>query len=169
MNKDLLAEEMCCDTSSSDIAFIKRTKAIIKQYTDLIKTEKENGRKRVPYRRTLFVNCCLGLLFIPRMKVYDDALFNSPAKDWGIDTSGFRKAKGEYRDILLKDLIRHLRNSLSHDKFNCIYNQQQVLTRLSFEDYGGIEGKGPLTFSGQMKYKDFETLVSLMADYTLEK
>lgn len=167
MKNNEACDECFCDVASNEYAFIKRTNELLKQYDLLVAAEKIKYPHIKFYSRTLFINCCLGLLLIPREKIYKDKYLNNRASEWGINTSDFRREKGKYEDILMKDLLRHIRNSLSHGKFICNYNSRKVLTSLHFEDY--VDGKGRLSFSGTMSYKDFEAFVKLLAGYTMEK
>ena len=148
-----------------DLAFAERTQKLLRQYKRLIKVEKEIGHKRVSYSRTLFLNCCIGLLFIPRERIYEDTSLNKPAKDWGINTSSITDGRVTNEGISAKQLIRHLRNSLAHGHFKCIYNKQHVLVSIIFEDHNY---NGKLSFYGKMSYKDFEKFVISLANYTLE-
>lgn len=151
-------------TSSDDYAFIQRTLYLLQQYKELINNSHLRGQKIVSYSRTLFVNCCIGLLFIPRERLKDDTLFNSPVREWGIDPAQFNVPGAPHKELMANDLIRHLRNALGHDHFDCLY-QENMLSRISFKDY---DRNGKITFSGSMTYKDFELLVGLLAGYTLE-
>lgn len=150
---------------SDDWAFTERTHKLLKQYKRLIKAEKERGHKRVSYSRTLFLNCCIGMLFIPRERVYEDTSLNKPAKEWGINTSSFTDGYVTNEGISAKQLIRHLRNSIAHGHFKCIYNKQHVLISIIFEDHNH---NGELSFYGKMSYKAFEKFVILLANYALE-
>lgn len=161
--------EECCDTSRNDIAFIKRTLSLIKQYEQLVQTQKETGRRCVSYSRTLFMNCCLGLLVIPREKIYGDPLFSSPAREWGISTASFLTYEGDPNNIPLNELIRHFRNALVHNHVKYHYNSKKVLTRITFEDYKKKDEVEKLTFKGSISFKFFEILVELLAKYTIER
>ena len=157
---------VCCDISGDVFAFIRRTQLLINQYRNLIKAKNSVGNKYVSYSRTLFINCCLGLLFIPRERSSKDVLFKTQVNSWGIETSSFWLPKGSVEELTVEELIRHMRNSLAHGRFFCHYNKRNVLTRISFKDcYPETED---LSFSGEMSYKTFETFVGLLADYTLD-
>lgn len=153
-----------CDASNNNEAFISRTLQAIKQYKSLVNSNRTKGQKIPSYNRTLFVNCCLSLLFIPRDTIYDDELFNTPAGNWGIKTRGIFECNNQPDQIPVKDLVRHLRNSLAHSRMEFNYDGRKVLQSIHFKDYK----KDKLTFDATINYKDFEALVTLLAENTLE-
>lgn len=162
---DNIELESPCDTGSDDLAFVNRTRELVKQYMMFVHSERDAGRKIISYSRTLFVNCCMGLLIIPKTRLKrDDMLFSQQAEKWGIDVSRF-----EYREkkLKMKDLVTHLRNSLAHNHAEFIFNKKREMESIRFSDYEDDDCE-KMTFRGELSYKDFETLVYLLADYILE-
>lgn len=157
IEQDIINEE-CCDTSSNDKAFIRRTKQLLKQYRYFVDTERAQGRKCTSYSRTLFMNCCLGLLFIPQTKLWGTPYFSTPVKDIGIDTSSFNIPGEKTEDLQLGGLLKHLRNALAHNHVTYHYNKRSDMTGVHFEDYSGKNNER-LTFSGDMTYNTLEKLV----------
>ena len=84
--------------------FIARTKVLLERNSD---TE---------YDVTLFINCLLGLLIIPKernKKVIDDSLFSSDL----IRRITECISKDTYSDHNMSQIIRHVRNSFVHGNF----------------------------------------------------
>jgi hypothetical protein len=118
--------------------FIFRTKMIIKQYDDYF--EDKSGKEK--YDVTLFLNALVGLLILPQQFWFDflhDELVSK--KDWGIDPShiGFIK-RNEKKSV--KNVARHLRNSISHYRFKAFANSKKDIHQIDFED----EFRGKRTF-----------------------
>lgn len=69
-----------------DIVFIKNTLEALKQY------EQFKGELEQSYARTLFINACIGLLFIPRSNsIYNKLPDEIVSKEkWGIDANDIK-------------------------------------------------------------------------------
>lgn len=109
--------------------FINRTKLIVEQYEklDIPKVEK--------FEVTLLLNCLVGLLILPQQNWFDRLptdIINQ--KEWGIKEEHISFIKrGETKNV--KDVARHLRNSIAHYKFRAFENKSQDISRIKFEDY----------------------------------
>lgn len=82
--------------------FLERTLSIVENY---------NGE----YEVTNLINCCLGLIIIPKQRLIDtlpDYTFSDNDKTFKIDKSNLKLIKN--RDFSLKNVLRQIRNGLTH-------------------------------------------------------
>ncbi len=108
--------------------FIDRTKAIIKQYDSLEPDDKK-------FEVTLFINCLFGLLILPQQHWFNmlpEELLNT--EKWGIDEGDIIFIKsGEEKNV--KNIARHLRNSISHYRIKVFNNTSNEIKSMKFEDF----------------------------------
>ncbi len=120
--------------------FVKRTKIILAQYDSASFTEK--------YEVTLLLNCVVGLLILPQQHWLNDLpndIINE--KEWGIDPSTIIFIKdGETKSV--DNIVRHLRNSVSHYRFTAFKNNNSEISAINFQDFAG-------------KFKSFESTISV--------
>ena len=109
--------------------FIERTKAIIKQYDDcqISATDK--------FEVTLLLNCLVGLLILPQQHWFEylptDLISQ---KDWGIEENHILFIhKEELKNV--KNIARHLRNSISHYNFQAFGNSNEPINEIEFKDF----------------------------------
>jgi hypothetical protein len=103
--------------------FIKRTKKIVEEYQQ----DKEI---------TLLINCMLGLLVFIKEQ-YPPKIPSDKYTDWGLTKDSIKtclKKKGVKSDKI-KDVIRHLRNAVSHGYFDVITERKNEITHIEFTDY----------------------------------
>jgi hypothetical protein len=128
--------------------FIERTIEIINDYKGNLST-------------TLLVNCMLGLLVVPK-ETYSDSIFHGDYTDtdWGIKKNSISKCqtvRGN-ESTKSKELIRHLRNAVSHGRFEVTSEQGKYITHIEFKDYptsGQIEENFKAKFSVRQELKPF--------------
>ena len=109
--------------------FIYRTKMIIEQYENLEIPKNEK------FEVTLLLNCLVGLLILPQ-QVWYDGLPDTTLKEenWGIKEEDILFIKnGEAKNI--KNISRHLRNSVSHYRFKAFDNESKEISHIKFEDF----------------------------------
>lgn len=114
---------------NQEFDFVNRTKAIIEQY------EKIELSKAEKFEVTLLLNCLVGLLILPQQNWFDNLPTDIISqKEWGINDKhiSFIKA-GETKNV--KDIARHLRNSISHYRFRAFDNKSNEISSIKFEDY----------------------------------
>jgi len=134
----------------TDKDFIDRTKKIITQY------ESQNF-EHLPFKKfekTLFINCLIGLLIYPKekwFKLIPEDPINKPT--WGISEQNITEMS-EVKN--LKDLVRHLRNSISHNHFKIISNNNTDITNIEFEDYNY---QGDRTLKAAFPINDFQVFI----------
>ncbi|MGM5631322.1 HEPN family nuclease [Apibacter raozihei] len=106
--------------------FITRTRKILEQYNSL-----NLGNEK--YEITLFMNCLVGLLIIPQQHWYDKLPTNSiERKDWGIAKEDIIKIAKE--DYSVKNVARHLRNSISHYHLKACESKGEISSFI-FKDF----------------------------------
>jgi len=102
-----------------EIDFIRRTYEILHGY-------------RGKYNVTLLINCCIGLLILPKEK-WDK---NLPIGDinqneWGISPNDIKIAT----DYKINEVVRHLRNSIAHYRYTFSYDStNKKITEITFKD-----------------------------------
>lgn len=107
--------------------FIQRTKKIIEQY-DSIHFENSNEK----FEKTLFINCLLGLLIIPQQYWFDNLPDTKTNNSWGILESEINFIVEDNKSV--KNITRHLRNSISHYTFQIIANKSNEIEKIKFTD-----------------------------------
>ena len=108
---------------SSDFAL--RTKTLIEEYQG-------------DYEVTLLVNCCLGLLVVPKerdfQKIPDDMIPVS-GELWGLSRTSINVACQEC-GYSLRDVIRKIRNGICHFKIKTIPDENNQIDFLEIKDSG---------------------------------
>lgn len=93
-----------------DIDFIQRTLEIIDQYEDI--------RKHFPsekqYNHTLFINCMVGLIILPKEKTYSRIPTEKIHLQKILDERGIRKSRFNEGIRDTQQLFRRLRNAIAH-------------------------------------------------------
>ncbi len=135
--------------------FVERTKRILEQYDSLTIPEKDK------FEVTLLLNCLVGLLILPQQNWYD----NLPSeiisqKEWGITPEHISFIKrGETKNI--KDISRHLRNSVAHYRFKAFDNSSNKISRIKFEDF---EQSGNKTFEALIPLANLRQFTNRLSD-----
>ena len=145
---------------AKDIVFIKNTLEVLKQY------EQFKGELGQSYARTLFINACIGLLFIPRSNsIYDKLPDEIVSKEkWGIDADDIKICTPKRT---VKQVARHLRNSIGHNcfEYDCPLCVSKPIEKISFKD---LSPNSQLTFQATLKFKDFSCFVLKIANSAME-
>lgn len=103
--------------------FAQRTKAIIEQYSG-------------EYEVTLLVNCCLGLLVVPKEididKIPDETIPEN-GEFWGLsrDSVTVKCSECGYK---LRDVIRRIRNGICHFNITSIPDDKRQIQFLEIKD-----------------------------------
>ena len=107
--------------------FINRTKKIIKQYHAIQENEK--------YEVTLLLNSFVGLLILPQQYWYDHLPETSlNEKEWGISQEMIKFIQKD-EIINVKNVVRHLRNAISHYHFHAFGDDNKNISHIKFEDF----------------------------------
>ena len=138
----------------SNREFIVRTNKGLEQYENIKKT------LECSYSRTLFINCCVGLLLLSKEIAYKQ-LPNSKKSmiDWGIKIDKNDNKIGKcLPHISPKQITRHLRNSISHGNFDFAVEDglSIPINHINFEDY---DVNGNLTFQALIPFSEFQAFV----------
>ena len=138
--------------------FVLRTQKIIGQYNSLSIKNK--------YEVTLLLNCFVGLLILPQQAWYEslpDELIS--LQKWGISPNQIVFIKdSETKSI--KNITRHLRNSISHYRFEVFSNVNKKISELKFNDYDLNEVK---TFEATLSIKIISSFLKIFSTYILDK
>lgn len=138
----------------SNKEFILRTIRVLGQYEDV------KNQLDCSYSRTLFINCCVGLLLLSKEIAYKQ-LPNSKRSmiDWGIKIDkNDKKIVKCLPHISPKQITRHLRNSISHGNFYFAVEDglSIPINHINFEDY---DVNGNLTFQALIPFNEFQAFV----------
>ena len=164
MNRNDIKNYKAMSNYQNRIDFISRTQNILTQYeTDC------------SYEKTLFLNCCVGLLIMPQQCADHDENISVDGwvdyENWGIDTD--RIEVNEHRKGTDKNSIEniayHIRNSMCHYRFDVMgCNTEKIKTiRLTDIRYDGKQEVK--TFSLELSFDDFRKFVLKYADQLKEK
>jgi hypothetical protein len=140
---------------NQEFDFVDRTRKIIEQY------DKSAIPKKDKFEVTLFLNCLIGLLILPQQYWYDDLPTEIISqKEWGISPEHISLMKqGETKNI--KDISRHLRNSISHYRFKAFENSSAEISRIQFED---IDQSGNKTFEATIPLGNLRQFVIKLSE-----
>ncbi len=142
-----------------DIVFIKNTLKVLDQYKQF------KGELKQSYARTLFINVCIGLLFIPRSNsIYHKLPDEIVSKEkWGIEADDIKIC---IPDRTIKDVVKHLRNSIGHNRFeyDCSLYESKTIEKITFEDFD----RKKRTFQAILKFEDFSNFVLKIAKFAVE-
>ncbi len=109
--------------------FINRTKKIIEQY------DKMELPKEEKFEVTLLLNCLVGLLILPQQYWFKSLPTSIITQmEWGISEEQICFIKnGEQKNV--KNIARHLRNSIAHYKFKHFGSESTEISSIKFVDY----------------------------------
>ena len=99
--------------NQQEFDFITRTKKIIEQYKNCELDEK--------FEVTLLINCCVGLLMVPQQHWYESLPSHIVSEEWGITQADISISTNEKN---IANVARHLRNSISHYRFEQYGNSE---------------------------------------------
>lgn len=139
--------------------FIIRTKKLIEQYENLQIAEKDK------FEVTLLLNCLVGLLILPQQNWFNNLPKDLISeKEWGIAPHHISSIKeGEPKNV--ENVARHLRNSVSHYRFNAFDNSSNKISRIKFEDFNS-NGK---TFEALIPIKNLRDFTNKFTVYLERK
>lgn len=141
--------------------FICRTLELLKQYETCCGT--------VKYEDTLFLNLCVGLLIMPQQtyfyqfKVLEHTIVDKI--NWGINA--YNIDTGE-KDVF--NIIKHIRNSISHKRFKLVSENSSEITHIIVKDKGRDKSTNKIiqTFEGKFPITDFKNFVINITEYALK-
>ena len=141
------------------IDFISRTRQILVQYEHNCNSEK-----------TLFMNCCVGLLIMPQQCADHDKNISVDGlvdyENWGIDTT--KITANEHRKGVDKNSIEniayHIRNSICHYRFDIMNCNVENIENIHIMDKSGDDVNAPITFDLELSFDDFSLYVSVIKE-----
>ena len=95
------------------------------------------NRTKEKYDSTLLLNCCVGLLVLPQ-QLWFDLLTQEPlvTGNWGVKDSDISLlGRNNRKDKTVQNLAYHLRNSISHIRFQAFSDSNNDIDRIIFKDY----------------------------------
>lgn len=141
--------------------FVNRTKEILKQYKQFIEKVPEKDR----FECTLLLNCCVGLLVVPKEEwsnyLPDDLVSE---KEWGLKPEHIPQIQGGKKQI--KEIVTHLRNSVSHYEFTVIGNSNGDISRVDFKDFNR---QGTTTFEATIPVSNLRVFLDKFSEFMLHK
>lgn len=138
--------------------FICRTLKLLKQY--------ETCCGIVKYEDTLFLNLCVGLLIMPQQTYFDQfKVLEHTIVDkinWGINVNDIDVGE---KDVF--NIIRHIRNSISHKRFELISENSYDITHIKINDKVHRDDK-EYSFAAKFSIADFKNFVINITEYALK-
>ena len=141
--------------------FICRTLELLKQYETCFGT--------VKYEDTLFLNLCVGLLIMPQQTYFDQfKVLEHTIVDkihWGINADNIDTGE---KDVF--NIIRHIKNSISHKRFELISENSCEITHIVVKDKGIDKSTNNIiqTFEAKFPMADFKNFVINITEYALK-
>lgn len=137
--------------------FICRTLDLLKQYETCCGT--------IKFEDTLFLNLCVGLLIIPQQTYFEQFRFLENTivdkNNWGINTNDIDAGE---KDVF--NIIRHIRNSISHKRFELISENSYDITHIKINDKVHRDDK-EYSFEAKFLITDFKNFVIKISEYAL--
>lgn len=136
-------------TKGQEVTFVRKTLEILDQYERLMDVLKPIDRHEV----TLYINCLLGLLIIPQQSILkgdNRTVSDENEEEWGINLNliGYCPNKTCPKDSRgsVKEIARHLRNSIGHNRFTIHCHDNVNITNILFKDFADRNGTTVQTF-----------------------
>jgi hypothetical protein len=138
--------------------FIKRTKKIIEQYESFKNKLWDNF-----FDVTLLLNCFIWLVIFPKEKEIRDisTIWDINKEDRWIDP---KKIETDEKKSI-KNVVRHLRNSLSHCRFEV--RGKGTVSSILFQDCDARSKK--LNFKLELSIEEIKTFVEKFSEYMIEQ
>lgn len=144
------------------IEFIERTLNILSQH-------------ECNHEKTLFLNCCVGLLLMPQQLAARTKTISIDETvdydNWGIDISQIKKndaCEGLDKNSV-ENIARHFRNSISHYRFDVMSCNKKYIEKIVVIDKKGEGDKAKTTFHLEMSFSDFSKFVLKYATVLKDK
>jgi len=134
--------------------FVDRTKKILKQYDELKYDEK--------FEDTLMLNCLVGLLILPQQAWFDLVPNELLSREkWGIPPEQISYiTKDEEKTV--SNTARHLRNSISHYRFEVFGDSDNKIDSIKFIDF-----RDKKTFEAIIQVKSLRDFIEKFSSYMM--
>jgi hypothetical protein len=118
---------------------------------------------------TLLINCMLGMLVFIEEK-YPERIQSAEYTTWGISKGSVTlcKDKGGNNSSDIKDVVRHLRNSVSHGYFEVENIGKNEITHIEFKDCPRGNTKKPENFEASISVDELEPFLLKFSESILE-
>lgn len=103
---------------------------------------------------TMLLNSCVGLLVIPKENLFDK-LSDEDVSQYGIDMNKIRVNDNSGFPNSFKNILRHIRNSISHGNFNQSDTSGGIIRTLRFQDFMKENGRRKKTFEMTISVEEF--------------
>ena len=128
------------------IDFISRTRQILVQYEHNCNSEK-----------TLFMNCCVGLLIMPQQCADHDKNNCHTHSKTGIQLLGYTQertnaVKGVDKNSI-ENIAYHIRNSICHYRFDIMNCNVENIENIHIMDKSGDDVNAPITFDLELSFR----------------
>ncbi len=143
---------------------IQRTQAIVREY---------NGDTDT----TLLINCCVGLLIIPKEKWFNFLPKENVNNEcWGISPTGLCKKSKNRRnsdfdtipnDYSVKNVATHIRNAIAHARFMTMSDGENIV-RINLYDKNGKKEIAPTNFQLEISVENFKKFVLKLSQTMLD-
>lgn len=140
----------------NQLEFIRRTKSLLDELEDKTK-----------YEKTLFLNCCMGLLVAPQQWSKNDCFMiteNASLDEWHVDPD-----KANPNSLMVstspnsvENIADHFRNCLCHKLFEVLPDSEQI-SKLLIEDYKDAMHEEK-SFNLIISFEDFKAFVLKYAE-----
>ena len=139
--------------------FILRTQKIIEQYVLLRIDPLEK------YEVTLLINCFVGLLILPQQLWFNNLPETTLIqKEWGINPTNI-KILNQDDTKSVKNVAKHLRNSVSHYHFSAFNDSNSNIKGIIFTDQN-LRGKE--NFKAELSIEEIKIFIIKLSNFVLE-
>jgi hypothetical protein len=112
------------------------------------------------YEVSLLLNCLLALIVLPKEKFYENIPEEIPS-DWGLTKENVKKVPCESCGYKLKEIVRHMRNAISHMRIKTKSDDEGNISMILFQDSGNFKLEIPVD--------DLKTFVTKLTEYVIER
>ena len=128
----------------------------------------ENYEVDCLYEKTLFLNCCIGLLVMPQQysPTKDICINNEVSYDeWGIDKRSIKinKHKKGISKYSAENIAYHIRNAICHYRFDILDCNKEEINRIHIVDRIP-SSDNIITFDLELPFEDFRKFVMKYAN-----
>lgn len=112
------------------------------------------------YEVSLLLNCLLALLVLPKEKLLNNIPEEIPP-GWGLTKENIKKVSCESCGYKLKEIVRHMRNAISHMRIKTANDDKGNIEMIRFKD-----GR---SFELEISVNNLKTFVTKLAKHVIEK
>lgn len=139
------------------------------------RTLKDIDRYSGSYEVTALINSCVGLLVIPKEKLFEQlptSILNEDKRNFGINKCNIRFIAPEkqelrfenYDEYNIRNVVTHMRNAVAHGRIQQESICEGQISSLEFKD----EYKGKQTFEAVLSVDEFRSFAISIANEVLK-